>query len=152
MFFSKRKKLIAIEAKLDRVLEILDHQEQNNIVGEERNQQFLRELLNEKTTILSDENRNSVKAVDNILHDAETKIIEDMKRNSAGLAELHEELKRRDSVVKKELKPVVHLVEQEQKMMKEFGEKLEVTESEIRLLLLNSVMDQIPENYEKNNK
>lgn len=144
MFFLKRKKLNEIEAKLDRVLEILKSHEQMFEDRKNSDRQYLCELLDKKTERLLNESKYSVEAIEAVQRKCESMISGASERNAEGIKELCKILNTHDTAVKKTLKSIQQDMVKDQGTKKELGEKLELTESEIRMLLLNSVMDQLP--------
>lgn len=144
MFFFKRKKLAEIEEKLDRVLELLENQEQEANKRENGNRQFLCELLEKKTELLLNENKKQIEIMKAVLQDTESRLSGVAGQNMEEFAELRMALDKHDEAVKKALKSIRWDMEKEQEREKETAEKLELAENEIRMLLLNSVMDQLP--------
>ncbi|MBD5488683.1 MAG: hypothetical protein HDR13_07790 [Lachnospiraceae bacterium] len=106
--------------------------------------QYLCELLDKKTERLLNESKYSVEAIEAALRKCESMISDSGEQNVEGIKELCKILNMHDTAVKKTLKSIQRDMEKDQVSKKEFGEKLELTESEIRMLLLNSVMDQLP--------
>lgn len=145
LFFFKRKKLIEIETKLDRVLEMLENQGQKVEDGRNIDRQFLCEALDKKTEMLLNESKYSGEAIEATQRQCESKISDAVGQNTEEIKELCKILEKRDGTVKKTLKSLQQGIDKEQEMSGELAEKLELTENEIRMLLLNSVMDQLPQ-------
>lgn len=144
MFFFKRKKLIEIESKIDSLLQILENQSQVIDDMEKRNRQFLYELLNEKIEVLSGENQCRMEVIEAEFKDSKAEISASVKQCGEAIKDLCKGQKQHDNVVKKELNVIKQKIEEEQKVKTEIVDKLELVENEIRMLLVNSVMDQLP--------
>ncbi len=144
MFFFKNKKLAEIERKLDRITEMLENQKQSDSNRESKNRQFLCEALDKKAEALSSERQCGMNALETELKDTESKISVSVNQILEEIQDLIKDSERQDGAVKKAFKTIQKDVEEEQRVARELVEKLDLTENEIRMLLVNSVMDQLP--------
>lgn len=152
MFF-KRKKLKEIEQKVDRVQQMLEMQMQSVKWMEEQNRRFLCGLLNEKAAYLAGDNQSAAEMTRTKLNDIETKILELGKESVCEIEKWEDFQKNRD----KELLGALEKIENEmakdresrEKTEEQIMEKLDLTENKIHLLLLNSVMAQLPQDMKE---
>lgn len=144
LFFSKKKKLAQIEAKVDKVMEMLEKQTKMEDVRENRIRQFLSEVLDEKSEALSDEGQRRMNVLETALKNTESIISVSAEQSIEEIKNLNVDLGKKAGAVKKELKAVRKEIEEEHRVENTLVEKLDLAENEIRMLLVNSVMDQLP--------
>ncbi len=144
MAFSTQKKLAEIELKIDRILEMLEIQAK--LIGdrENDNRQFLCELLDRKMIDLANENQRKIKFLEAELKDIESKISVLTEKGAEEIQDLSKDLEKRDNTLRKTLKSLKQEAVKQQRTGQALIEQLDLTENEIRMLLINSVMDQIP--------
>lgn len=145
MFFYKRKKLDEIEGKIDRLLHMMEKQSQDISDYEKDNRDFLSRLLIEKIESLSDENKCRIEDVEKGLTIAEEKITALVEKNTEDIKRIYVDQEKRDEAMGKKINTIRQNMEKDQKIRSEIADKLDLVENEIRLFLLNSVMEQIPE-------
>lgn len=155
MFF-KRKKLREIEEKIDGVQQILERQAQEIKEMQEQYQRLLCEFMNEKMACLADENRNMIEAAETKLKDAQTNILSAVEENTEEIKQWRVLQESRNKEIEDALNTVKNSIRNEMKkerqMEKQIADKLDLTENEIRMLLLNSVLVQFPQDIEAEDK
>lgn len=151
MFF-KRKKLREIEEKIDVLQQMLERQTQEIKDMEEHNQRLLCDAFHEKTIYLAEENQNMLGAVETKLKDAETNILSALEKSVEETKQWKTLLESRNKAIEDALDAVKSDIEKEVKKERQIGEqitdKLDLAENEIRMLLINSVLDQLPQDME----
>lgn len=145
MFFFRRKKLYEIETKVDRLLQMMESQSQDISDNEKNIRQFLAKILSEQTEILLNKNSSGVKDIETELKDTASRITLLVQQNAAVIQKLCMIQEKSDKNAKEFLSAIQKGIEEEQKIEKEAADKIDLVENEIRLLLINSVMEQIPE-------
>lgn len=143
MFFFGRKKLYEIEAKIDRLSQILEKHMQDICDDEKNGQQLLAELIIEKTETIANEDKRRIEEVEMQLQIIEAKIADLVDRNIDAIKNLARTQKMHDKSQKDMFNDINKIIGEEQVIEKENIEKLDLIENEIRMLLVNSVMDQL---------
>lgn len=143
MFFFGRKKLYEIEAKIDRLSQILEKHMQDICDNEKNGQQLLAELIIEKTETIANEDKRRIEEVEMQLQIIEAKIADLVDRNIDAIKNLARTQKMHDKSQKDMFNDINKIIGKEQVIEKENIEKLDLIENEIRMLLVNSVMDQL---------
>lgn len=143
MFFFGRKKLYEIEAKIDRLSQILEKHMQDICDNEKNGQQLLAELIIEKTETIANEDKRRIEEVEMQLQIIEAKIADLVDRNIDAIKNLARTQKMHDKSQKDMFNDINKIIGEEQVIEKENIEKLDLIENEIRMLLVNSVMDQL---------
>ena len=143
MFFFGRKKLYEIEAKIDRLSLILEKHMQDICDNEKNGQQLLAELIIEKTETMANEDKRRIEEIEMQLQIIEAKIADLIDRNIDAIKNLAQTQKIHDKSQKDMFNDINKIIGEEQVIEKENIEKLDLIENEIRMLLVNSVMDQL---------
>lgn len=134
-----------IETKVDRLLQMLESQSRDIRDNEKNIRQFLDEILNEQTELLLNRNSCGLKDIEAELKDAASRIALLVQQNAVEIQKLCMIQEKSDKNTKEFLSTIKQSIEEEQKIEKETADKIDLAENEIRLLLINSVMEQIPE-------
>lgn len=172
MFFFKQKKLVSIEEKVDLILQKLEEQKQD-ICSIEEKYQIIFKLLEEQAEALINEYKDGLESVKIWQRDGQLEIISSFEQNEEEIKnrldilesgvqefesrlisiigqndtkakELFRDQKKRIRDIDESLGSIKKEVVEAQKMKTDIIDKLELTESEVRMLLVNSVLDQIP--------
>ena len=139
MLFFGRKKLYEMEAKIDRLSLILEKHMQDICDNEKNGQQLLAELIIEKTETMANEDKRRIEEIEMQLQIIEAKIADLVDRNIDAIKNLAQTQKIHDKSQKDMFNDINKIIGEE----KENIEKLDLIENEIRMLLVNSVMDQL---------
>lgn len=152
MFF-KRRKLKEIEEKVDRVQQMLEMQMQSVKWMEEQNRQLLCGFLTEKAAYLAGENQNSAEMIKVKLNDLETKLQGLGEKTTCEIEKWKDFRESRErewlDALEKIRNEIAKNRESRGKMEDQIMEKLDLTENKIHLLLLNSVMAQLPQDMKE---
>mgnify|MGYP002510939117 CR=1 FL=1 len=148
MFF-KRKKLREIEEKIDVLQKLLERQAQEIREMVEHNRRLLCDVLHEKMLCMEEENHNMMGAVETKLKDMETNILSGIEESTEGIMQWRALQESKSKVLEETMDTVRNAIEQEQQLGKQLAEKLDLTENEIRMLLINSVLGQLPQDMEE---
>ncbi len=143
MLFFGRKKLYEMEAKIDRLSLILEKHMQDICDNEKNGQQLLAELIIEKTETMANEDKRRIEEIEMQLQIIEAKIADLVDRNIDAIKNLAQTQKIHDKSQKDMFNDINKIIGEEQVIEKENIEKLDLIENEIRMLLVNSVMDQL---------
>ena len=143
MFFFRRKKIDEIEMKIDRLSQMLEQYMQDMSDNEKNSQHLLAELIIEKTETLANENKCRIEEVEKQLQVFEAKISDLAEQNIDAIKNLEQAQKIHDKSQKEMFKELKRIMGEGQAIERENGEKLDLIENEIRILLVNSVMDQL---------
>lgn len=151
--FLKRRKLKEIEEKVDRVQQMLEMQMQSVKWMEEQNRQFLCGFLTEKTTYLAGENQNVAEMTKEKLNDLETRMQILGEKTTCEMSKWKVFQENRESEWLDALEKIKNEMAKEresrEKTEEQIMEKLDLTENKIHLLLLNSVMAQLPQDMKE---
>lgn len=172
MFFFKQKKLVSIEEKVDLILQKLEEQKQD-ICSIEEKYQIISKLLEEKVEALINEYKDGLESIKIGQRDGQLGIISSVEQNEREIKnrldilesgvlefelrlisvigqndtkakELFRDQKKRIRDIDESLGSIKKEVVEAQKMKADIIDKLDLTENEVRMLLVNSVLDQIP--------
>ncbi len=143
MFFFRRKKIDEIEMKIDKLSQMLEQYMQDMSDNEKNSQHLLAELIIEKTETLANENKCRIEEVEKQLQIFEAKISDLADQNTAAIKNFEQAQKIHDKSQKEMFKGLTRIMGEGQAKERENGEKLDLIENEIRILLVNSVMDQL---------
>ena len=143
MFFFRRKNIDEIEMKIDKLSQMLEQYMQDMSDNEKNSQHLLAELIIEKTETLANENKCRIEEVEKQLQIFEAKISDLADQNTAAIKNFEQAQKIHDKSQKEMFKGLTRIMGEGQAKERENGEKLDLIENEIRILLVNSVMDQL---------
>lgn len=132
-----------MEAKIDRLSLILEKHMQDICDNEKNGQQLLAELIIEKTETMANEDKRRIEEIEMQLQIIEAKIADLVDRNIDAIKNLAQTQKIHDKSQKDMFNDINKIIGEEQVIEKENIEKLDLIENEIRMLLVNSVMDQL---------
>ena len=132
-----------MEAKIDRLSLILEKHMQDICDNEKNGQQLLAELIIEKTETMANEDKRRIEEIEMQLQIIEAKIADLADRNIDAIKNLAQTQKIHDKSQKDMFNDINKIIGEEQVIEKENIEKLDLIENEIRMLLVNSVMDQL---------
>lgn len=172
MFF-KRKKLIEINEKIEQLVQIVENQsdafekienrlsllEQKELRSAESinhvletmidlnkdSKQYVCDFLAEKDEQVSLKNEYEIKNLTNVLQEYEKNSISSLENIIAEIKKIQASHQDNAKETKELLNIIKELMDINAKMKNSIDGKLEVIENEVRLLLVNSVMEQIPE-------